>query len=209
MIIGVLLAAGRSLRFGGPKLLAPLGAPDDPRGEPVVRCAVRSLLTSRLDQVIVVLGANADLVRTVLSDLPVQFVLNDRYAEGMSGSVRAGVASVAAFGAGVDAVVIGLGDQPTVRPAIIDLLIARFEEHRSAAARDPRVSIVAPAYRGVRGNPVLFARQLFPELLAIEGDRGARAIVERDPSRVSLVELPFEAPRDVDTAADLRALSGE
>jgi molybdenum cofactor cytidylyltransferase len=91
-------------------------------------------------------------------------------------------------------VLIALGDQPFLAGEIIPALLAARDRTGKA--------IVAPRYRDGRGNPVLFSRELFGELLDISGDQGARSVVERDPGRVGLVDLDLPMPQDLDTPAD-------
>jgi molybdenum cofactor cytidylyltransferase len=189
VIAAIVLAAGAARRFGSQKLVAPLGV------QPLVRWAVESALASRVCDVIVVLGREGDAVRAALRDLPVRFTTSEHWADGMSGSIRAGIAALAPD---TDAVVILLGDQPTVTAELIDRLIAAH----AAGARP----IVAPSYRGERGNPVLFGAEVFPELLALTGDRGARDLIARDATRVELVELDEPVQEDVDTQQDLEIL---
>src|SRR5580765_2179534 len=123
-------------------------------------------------------------------------IANPDYADGQSTSLRAGIA---ALGQDADAVVVLLGDQPFVTAAIVERLVAEWQA--SAAV------IVVPTYVGQRGNPVLFARAIFPELLAVQGDQGARAVLAADRSRIRLVA--FDDPRplaDIDTPEDYERL---
>ncbi len=192
MIIGVLLAAGRGERFGdagGGKLVQSLG------GEPLIRHAARALLAAGLDRVHVVLGANADAVRAALSGLDVRWVHNPRFAEGIGTSVAAGIAAVSHD---ADAAVIALGDQPLVREDVIRALVSAWE---SGGA-----TIAAPSYDGVRGNPVLFSKAFFQELMSLDGDIGARSLLERHKSDVRLIPISRPMPADIDTAADLERL---
>ena len=189
MIAAIVLAAGRSTRFGSQKLLAPLGK------FPLVRRTVEQVLSAPVDDVVVVVGQEGEAVQRALSGLDVRCVMNADHAKGMSTSVRAGVD---ALRAGTSAVVIVLGDQPTVTPEIIEQLVA---EH-SRGARP----ITAPSYAGIRGNPVVFDASLFPELRAIEGDEGARSVITRDPARVTMVSFPVPMPPDIDTPDDYRSL---
>lgn len=191
MIAAIVLAAGASRRFGSQKLLAPL------HGKPVVRWAVENVLAALPDEVMVVVGRDGDAVREALEGLAVRVVVNERWAEGMSTSLSAGIA---ALPADVDAVLIALGDQPGVDPAVIASLFNAYTEGSRP--------IAAPSYRGERGNPVVFGAELFPELLAIQGDRGAKDIIERDPSRVMLLHFDLATPVDVDTAEELERASG-
>ena len=204
MIVGVLLAAGRSSRFGGAqKLVAML------EGVPVVRRAAEALLTCGVDYTIVVLGSDADAVKAALAELPVIFVSNERYAEGMSGSLRTGVQGALALGASqnreIGAIVVALGDQPTIAREIFVNVIGRFR--RESAMGTDATQIVAARYNGERSHPVLFARSVFRELLAVSGDHGARDVIARDPSRVAYVDIDAAPPADVDTPQDLETLA--
>lgn len=184
-IHGVVLAAGESRRFGDRNKL--LVAVD---GVPIVRDAVRTLLAAELDGVTVVLGHEAERVRSALADLDVQFVENERYRQGQGTSVAAGV--VAAGDA--DAVLIALGDMPHVDPASVDRLL---EVYRAGAW-----SALAAAVDGRRGNPVLFDRRHFETLRSLDGDRGGRDVL-LGASDGALVETGDpDVLRDVDRPAD-------
>jgi len=189
VIAAVILAAGSASRFGEQKLLLPLG------GKPLIRWTVENVLASQIEDVIVVLGKEAEAVREALEGLPVRFLVNPRYPEGMSSSLQAGVSSL---GPAVEAALIVLGDQPQITAAIINQIIETY--------RRVRKPIIVPVYEGVRGNPVLFAASLFPELEAVRGNQGAREVVAKDPGRVASVPFPFPMPRDVDTRDDYEAL---
>ncbi len=183
MIAGIILAAGSSSRMGQPKQLLDWG------GRPLVRVIAATALTAALDEVIVVTAGTDTAVAAALADLPLRIVPNPRAEEGLSTSLHAGIA---ALSAGVAAALILLGDQPFVTVAIIKALVDAW--------RDQRASVVAPVFAGVRGNPVLFDRSVFTELLTIEGDQGARGVIARDPARVHLVHFDDERPLlDIDT----------
>jgi len=187
-IEGLVLAAGASRRFGGPKLVAPLA------GEALIRRVVRAMGEAGLG-VTVVVAPGAESLRQVLEGLPVRLVENERPGEGMASSIRAGVASL---GDAVDAVVIVPADQPTTGP---DLIRELCRVHRETGA-----SVVAPLYRGEQGPPVLFGRAVFGDLLRLRGDRGARPVLEAHRAAAVLVERDEPMPRDVDTRADHEAL---
>ena len=190
MVVGLILAAGLSRRMGRPKLLLPVA------GRPVIRWSVERMLESGVARVIVVAGHERAGIEAALAGLPVHVVANPAPEAGQGRSIAVGVA---ALPADADAVLIGLGDQPGVPGEVVRGLVD--------ALRRPGALIAAPVYREGRGNPVLFDRRVFPELLALSGDRGARAAVERDPSRVALVAFDLPMPRDVDTPEDYAALS--
>ena len=185
MIAAVVLAAGLSRRMGQTKLLMPVG------GRAIVRYVVESVLAGGVDSVWVVTGPDVEPIEAALAGLEVQIVVNPAPEEGQASSVRAGIA---ALPAGVDAALIALGDQPALAPAIIPALLA--------ARRTSAKLIVAPRYRDGQGNPVLFKREVFPELLCLTGDQGARPIIQKEPARVEWVELDLPMPPDVDTPGD-------
>jgi molybdenum cofactor cytidylyltransferase len=191
VIAALLLAAGASRRFGGglQKLVQELN------GRPVVRWSAESLIGAPVSEVVVVLGANDAPVREALSGLPLRFIRNAAADGGMASSIAVGVSALTAE---TQAVVVVLGDEPLVGREPLERVVRRYKEGGAA--------IVAPTFRGVRGHPVLFDRSVFPELLALTGDRGARALADRDPARLALVELDLPKPIDVDTPADLARL---
>jgi molybdenum cofactor cytidylyltransferase len=161
MIAGVLLAAGRSQRMGQPKLLLPW------LGMPLVRFIAQQILRSRIDELIVVVGHRAEHLSAALEGLAVRIIRNDDFLDGQSTSLRAGIA---ALDASVSAALVLLADQPLLQPATIDALIEVYLREQPP--------IVVPRHAGQRGNPVLFDRGLFGELVAITGDQGARSVIK-------------------------------
>ena len=187
-VSGVILAAGRSSRFGSPKQLLMLN------GRPLVRRIVDEAIATRLAEVIVVVGSGARQVRAALAGADVRIVDNPDYAGGQSTSVRAGLGAVSPDSIGAMFLV---SDQPNLTAGLIDQLLAVF-------VRTGR-GIVVPTFAGRRGSPVTFARGFFPELLALEGDTGGRPIIAAHPHAVVTVPLDSDAPlRDIDTPEDLR-----
>jgi molybdenum cofactor cytidylyltransferase len=185
VIAGVVLAAGLSRRMGQAKLLMLVD------GRAIVRHAVETVLAGGVDSVWVVTGPDVEPIQAALAGLDVQITVNPAPEEGQAGSVRVGIA---ALPPSVDAVLIALGDQPSLAPSIIPALLA-------ARRTSPKL-IVAPRYRDGQGNPVVFKRQIFPELLRLTGDQGARSIIQKEPARVEWVELDLPMPPDVDTPDD-------
>jgi molybdenum cofactor cytidylyltransferase len=185
VIAAVILAAGLSRRMGQAKLLMLLD------GRAIVRHAVEAVLTGGVDSVWVVSGPAVEAIEAALAGLDVQIVVNPAPEDGQAGSVRAGIA---ALPASADSALIALGDQPMLSPSIIPALLA--------ARRTSDKAIVAPRYRDGQGNPVLFKREIFPELLRLDGDQGARPIIQKDPARVEWVDLDLAMPADVDTPGD-------
>jgi molybdenum cofactor cytidylyltransferase len=189
VIAGVLLAAGRSRRFGADKLCAKLN------GKAVIRWSAEAL--AGVDETYVVIPPGADAVTQALSRLDVRFVVNLARDEGMASSIRAGVA---ALPDDADAAVIALADQPLVSARVTRQLCERWLAGAAAA--------VAPQYRDGRGHPVLFGRECFDALRALRGDTGARAVLDALGDRLALVPVDDVMPVDVDTPDALRALQG-
>ena len=190
-VAAVILAAGRSRRMGAAnKLLS------EYRGRPLLLHAVDTVGSLKLDQVVIVTGYESEAVRACLGQRSAAFVQARDFAVGISASIAAGVRALPEE---MDAVLICLGDMPGLRAEDLSKLV---EAYRSSGA-DP---IVVPQYDGRRGNPVLWPRRFFPALLALEGDRGAKELLEqhaRDVQRVS-IDHPGVL-RDVDTPEDLGA----
>jgi molybdenum cofactor cytidylyltransferase len=191
VIAGLLLASGASRRFGSDKLLAPLA------GRSVIRWSADALASS-VDMLYVVAPAASAALMHTLDGVPVRWVVNDEAHTGMSSAIRAGIA---ALDAGTEAAVVALGDQPLIDRAMVTRLVARWREGGARA--------VAPLYEDGRGHPVLFAASLFPALLALEGDRGARAVLDALGDDLALVPIEDRAPADVDTPAALEAVSAQ
>jgi molybdenum cofactor cytidylyltransferase len=194
-VAAVVLAAGRSTRMGAiNKLIAEIG------GKPLVRIAAEQALASRASPVIVVTGHERERVEAALAGLPVRLVHNPDYAEGLGTSLKAGIAAVPAE---ADGAIVCLGDMPQVDSALIDRLITAFDPERGAL-------VVVPSTEGRRGNPVLWSRRFFPDLMAIQGDIGARHLIGADTEAV--VEVPVAddaALTDVDTPESLSAVKAE
>jgi molybdenum cofactor cytidylyltransferase len=190
MISIVILAAGTSTRLGRPKQLLELG------GEPLLRHTLRNALASRADEVVLVLGSQAEEIADVVGDLGSRTAINPEYAAGQSTSLRVGIEAVSAE---ADAVIVMLGDQPMVTSAMLDQIIERFEVTGAP--------IVQPVYGETPGNPVLLARSLFPELLEIEGDQGARGVIKSHANQIDRVRVSDGLPPgDVDTEEDYQTL---
>jgi molybdenum cofactor cytidylyltransferase len=194
-LAAVILAAGRSTRMGGPnKLVAQIG------GKPLVRIAAEEALASRARPVIVVTGHDRERVEAALAGLAVEIVHNPNFADGLSTSLKAGLGAVPPD---VDGAVVCLGDMPQVRAALIDRLTAAFDPERGAL-------IVVPTIDGSRGNPVVWSRRFFPELMALNGDVGARQVIGRYAEAVAEVPVTDRAALvDVDTPEALLKVKAE
>jgi CTP:molybdopterin cytidylyltransferase MocA len=190
MPAGVILAAGDSQRFGSVKQLAAF------RGAPLLTWAIDAMTAVRdLDEVIVVVGAHADEIVRTLRTGRARIVAAADWADGQAASLRAGVAALDE----ADAAVVTLGDQPLITPAAIQRVLDR----RSPTVYD---AIVA-TYDGFRGHPVLFEQALFETIAELDGDKGARSLLD-DDHRVAWVPCDdIAAPDDVDTPEDLQRLA--
>lgn len=184
-VAAVLLAAGLSRRFGSNKLLHLID------GRPMLRRVAENLVAALLpqDEVVVVLGHQAEAVRAALDGLPVRCIVNENYVDGMGGSIAAGVSGIGDKAAGV---LIMLGDMPWIGAGQIRVLRAAFDR----AAAD---AVVLPVHQGRRGHPVIFSRRWFPSLCALRGDRGARSVLDAAGNDVIEVAMPDDGIlRDLD-----------
>ena len=195
----IILAAGSSSRMGGGrhKLLLPLD------NRPVLAHVIDASLASQARPIIVVLGHQSDHVRSQIKPYTIHhkitLIENVHYQQGMSSSLCIGIQTLLTNGYRkdassyqVDSALIVLGDQPLITPQIIDTLISMY--------RTTGKPIVAPLYKGKRGSPVLFDKNLFAELLEVTGDEGGRTVLERHRQEVELIEVGDAlANYDVDT----------
>ncbi len=189
----VVLAAGEAKRFGALKQVLPW------RGIPLVaHVADQALRCPDVDQVAVTVGAEAEQVRVALAGHHVSVIPVAGWSEGQSRSVKAGLQALAPrspLPAPLSAVLFLLADQPGVSPELLSALIQR---HRETLAL-----IVAPRHAGQRGNPVLFDQITFPEFAHLEGDIGARPIIQAHREEIAWVDWPTpEILADIDVAAD-------
>jgi molybdenum cofactor cytidylyltransferase len=186
----IVLAAGRSSRMAPRNKLLELA------GEtPIVVCVATAALASKADPVIVVTGFEADRVEQALRDLQVSTVRNPAFAQGLSTSLRAGLGALPPH---CDGALILLGDMPIVDVKVLNALIAAFTGPDA---------VYVPVFEGRRGNPVLWGRRYFAEILQLEGDTGAKQLLLRNTDRIT--EVPVESQgifADVDTVADLARL---
>jgi len=192
-VYAAVLAAGRSSRMGGPnKLLALFG------GEPLVRRTVERALSSKAAGAFVVTGHQEERVRSAISGLDARPVANPDHATGLASSLKAAISAMPADAAGA---LIMLGDMPEVSAADLDRLIGAFV---AAGGR----SVVRATHDGKRGNPVILPRTLFPAVARLEGDTGARHIVEAEGAEVIDVEIGIGASVDVDTPEAMKIAGG-
>lgn len=184
-VAAVVLAAGTSSRLGQPKQLAPIA------GRPALAYTLDALRASKIDHIVLVLGHAADEIAAALDLTGVTVVRNDKYAEGQSTSVLAGVKSL---GDEIAAALMVVGDQPLLSPSVVDAIIVAF-----AQTGGP---FIVPVYEGEWGNPVLLARATWPLLDNLKGDTGARPVLRKNMDMVLEVPVPGALLDDIDTPDD-------
>ena len=191
----ILLAAGRSTRMGAEnKLLAEIG------GTPLVRIAAEQALKSKARPLVVVTGHQHERVQAALKGLDVTLVHNPDFAEGLSTSLKSGLS---ALPDDVDGALVLLADMPRVDASLIDTLIGAFDPARGAL-------VVVPTFDGKRGNPVLWSRRFFADLMALQGDVGARHLIGSHAEAVTEVPVDGNAAlTDVDTPDALKAVRAD
>ena len=176
MISAVLLAAGESRRMGKFKQLLPLG------GKTFVECCVDNLLTSRVDDCIVVTGHREAEVRSAIGNRPVRFAHNPDYRDGMSSSIKRGINAISKE---AHACLFALADQPQIGADIINRVIEAYKKDETL--------IVIPTYEGRNGHPVILDLKLRDEILAIDPDQGLRQVVHAHSSEIVHIEISTDA----------------
>ena len=192
-VAGLVLAAGQSRRMGTlNKLLIGID------GKPMVRHVADAVAASQASPLLVVIGHEREKVEAALAGTGAHFIVNPDFAEGLSSSVKRGLAAVPPD---ADGVVVCLGDMPLISAQILDRLIAAFNPVEGRA-------ICVPTRRGKRGNPVVLGRQFFGALAALSGDVGARDLIAAHPDEVVEVEVESDAVlTDIDTPQALAKLA--
>jgi CTP:molybdopterin cytidylyltransferase MocA len=189
LIGGLVLAAGEGRRFGGPKQLAELGR------QPLLEFSVNALAAVRaIERIVVVLGANAELICEQADLSRAEVIVADDWSEGIAASLRAGVGVLH----GADAIVVLLADQPLIGPRAIAAVLDGLDRPEPATRA---------TYGGVPGHPVLVERSLFAELAELRGDSGARDLLE-SVGAASVECAPLASADDVDTLEDLERIRG-
>jgi molybdenum cofactor cytidylyltransferase len=192
-VAAVVLAAGQSTRMAPHnKLLIA-----DRAGKPMIARVVDNVLASQARPVLVVTGHRGEDIRATLSGRPVTFVDAPDHAAGLSASLKAGIAALPAE---VAAVLVCLGDMPLVTGRVLDRILAAYDPDEGRA-------IVLPTHQGHAGNPVLWDRAFFAEILSLSGDTGARGLLKRHEEQVAEVEAGDDSVlRDFDTVDSLATL---
>ncbi len=197
-VAAVVLAAGLSRRMGSHnKLLLSY------QGQPMVRHVAMQALASQCSPVLVVLGHEPEAVRAALAGLPVQFVDNPGYAEGLGASVRAGALAAPRHAP----LLVLLGDMPQVDTTLINTLVGAYAACAHANERDAAAKYFQPVFNGQPGNPVLWGAAWQATLQQLHGDEGARHVIRSNPqARVAVPVSHAGVLHDVDQPSDLSAL---
>jgi len=186
---GVVLAAGQSTRMGTNKMLLELG------GRTLVRRAVSTALSAGLDPVLVVVGHESERVQAELTDLACGSVLNPEYASGMNTSLRSGIQALPGDVAGA---MVVLGDMPLVDAPMLRALVTAFRRSGAPLAVSTYGDVVAP--------PILYGRELFAELRALEAQACGKSVIKRHRGEAAEVAWPREILTDLDSPADVQRI---
>jgi len=186
----IILAAGSSSRLGLPKQNLVF------KGKTLLQRAVETAEASICEPIIVVLGANADLIRPTLAGYQITIVQNDDWQQGMASSIQAGAKELKNTNPALDSLILMLCDQPFVDTWLLNLLIM-------AKGKD---GIVVSAYNDTIGPPVLFDKIYLDDLIALKGAEGAKKVIQHYPH--AIVEITFpQGGIDIDTIADYEKLN--
>lgn len=191
MIIGVILAAGESSRMGRPKALLSI------EGVSFIDRIVSALRATKVGEIIVVLGHNAEEMAQKIGHLHVRVLINRDYKMGQLSSLLLAIRAIDAARQDVDGILVHLVDHPYLSSSLVDMMIERFY--------DSGKLIVVPRYKGRRGHPVIFSRSLFAELLRTPLEEGAKAVVHAH--RGETLEIETDEPGvtvDIDTPEEYR-----
>jgi len=186
----IILAAGSSSRLGAAKQAL------NYQGQTLLQRAVQTALDSDGEIVAVVLGANAEILQSSIIKQPVHVFFNTDWEEGMASSIRCGINELLKAAPNLISAILMLCDQPYVDTSLINQLIQKASANK----------IVASAYNGTVGAPVLFDRSFFPALLSLTGHEGAKRILLDHPDSVISIPFPLGAI-DIDTIADYDRLN--
>ena len=187
----VLLAAGKSSRLGSPKQLLAY------KGKNLLLHAVEIAVETSLKPIVIVVGANRDAMKNQLKDWEVEIAENNGWEEGIASSLHCGLNAVLQIKPTVDGIIFIVCDQPFVTASLLKNLLA--------VQHDTGLPIVASAYEDNLGTPAFFHKSLFPELMELKGDTGARKLIKQHEDLVATVSFP-KGIVDIDTAADYEIL---
>lgn len=189
-ISGLILGAGASQRLGQPKQLLPFGGTTLLGW--IVAQAERAVA---LDELVVVLGRAADQIRERVDFGSAKVVENPVFGEGCASSYRTGITALSPQS---EAMMIILGDQPGIKPEVIDRLAGEWLQSGA--------QIALCSYRGHKGHPLIFGKPLFNQLIGLHGDKAAWKLVDANPALVQQTEFDLPFPEDINTWDDFERL---
>jgi len=187
----IIIAAGASRRMGQPKQLLPY------KGQTLLGYVTKCAIASSCNTIIVILGANAEKIEPEIALLPIKIIKNNQWDEGIASSIRCGISYIEKQYLNLDGVVFLTCDQPFVSAELIEQLI---DAHNST-----NKSIIASQYGGTLGIPALFSRTFFSALMKLQGDRGAKRIINKYPDLVYVIDFP-QGKIDLDTLENYQQL---
>lgn len=173
-IQGLVLAAGLSSRCVNNKLLVEV------EGFPIIGKTIKILMSMGLASINVVLGSCGTEIRKALTGYPLQFIYNPDYRSGMGSSLKTGI-NIIGQDPSIDAILLMLGDMPLIEKSTVECLMTAYERERPL--------IIVPRFKGRRGHPVIFSREVLPILNHISGDQGAREIIDSRISQVHFIDI--------------------
>ena len=182
MISAILLAAGQSLRMKGEnKLVKKI------KGIPLIKYAVKNILASTVDEIIIVLGHEKDLIRNIIGlNRKIKFVYNKDFKKGISSSIKIGLKSISKKS---EAFFISLGDMPNVNQNIYNKLIkSRFKYNKKLKLQHKK-EIIIPTFEGKNGNPILFSKFMKDKIMLVKNDLGASEIIKLNKEKILNVPL--------------------
>ena len=190
----VILAAGKSSRLGRLKQLLPYN------GKTLLQHVIDEAAKANASPIVVVTGSNEAEVADSISDKKVNIIFNKDWSEGMASGIVAGVRKINELDSSLEKIIITVCDQPFVIASI-------FEQLDQAQLKSGK-NIIASKYSNTKGTPVLFTRKYFSHLLKLQGDHGAKKILEANQEDVAAIDFP-KGNIDIDTVKDYKELLGE
>lgn len=187
----IVLAAGMSSRLGSPKQLL------NYKGKSLLQHSVHEAMQTTMRPIVVVIGANKEIIKKELRGLDVEVAENERWAQGMSGSLHCGLAAAKKVNKHFDGIIFMVSDQPFVSVSLLNNLLKTQQE--------TGLPMIASDYGDKLGTPVLFHKSFFSELMKLSGDAGARKLIEQNPDMVATVAF-LKGNIDIDTKEDYEAL---
>lgn len=188
----IILAAGSSKRLGKPKQLVKF------QNNTLISRAVELAISTNIQNINIVLGANSSLISEEIKDFPIKICINEKWQDGMSSSIQCGLQNLLDKTPTISAILVMLCDQPLITVEHLNSIINKF-----TVSDKP---IVTSRYNNINGVPAIFSSEIFDDLLKIEGDKGARNLIERFTDLVETIDIP-DAEFDIDTPEDLHQLN--